>query len=299
MKKSYNVVAVVVTYNRLTLLKRCLESLQNQTVQLDSIVVINNSSTDGTKEWLETQNSVTTINQGNLGGAGGFYAGLKYGHENNFDWIWCMDDDGYPRQDALEKLLEQHTGKMQLYNSVVLNIEEKRSFVFKTKGFKNIDECKKNVIMGVAHLFNSTLVHRTIIDKVGLPDKRLFVWGDETEYCYRISRRHRIDLVTVTSSIHYHPASTFSYLEDWDYFTNWKMYYFFRNKYPVYLAKYKRVLVAKIIYLFFICLYTANIAVFQKTQKLKKIKFLFNAASDAISKNFEMTPQMILASLKK
>ena len=45
--------AVVVTYNRLALLKKVIDLLKRQTRQLDSIVIVNNGSTDGTKEWLE------------------------------------------------------------------------------------------------------------------------------------------------------------------------------------------------------------------------------------------------------
>ena len=41
--------AVVVTYNRLALLKKVIDLLKRQTRQLDSIVIVNNGSTDGTK----------------------------------------------------------------------------------------------------------------------------------------------------------------------------------------------------------------------------------------------------------
>ena len=43
---------VVVTYNRLPLLKECLESLLGQRENLSGIFVIDNHSTDGTTEYL-------------------------------------------------------------------------------------------------------------------------------------------------------------------------------------------------------------------------------------------------------
>ena len=70
--------AVVVTFNRLNDLKVCIDALRNQTYKQLDILVVNNGSTDGTKEWLAQQNDVNVINQGNLGGAGGFYAGMEY-----------------------------------------------------------------------------------------------------------------------------------------------------------------------------------------------------------------------------
>ena len=47
------VVAAVVTFNRLELLKQSINALRNQSKKPDAILVVNNSSTDGTGEWLE------------------------------------------------------------------------------------------------------------------------------------------------------------------------------------------------------------------------------------------------------
>lgn len=48
------IAAVIVTYNRLELLKECLQAVQEQSKKVYSIVVVNNASTDGTTEFLET-----------------------------------------------------------------------------------------------------------------------------------------------------------------------------------------------------------------------------------------------------
>lgn len=62
-----NIIAVVVTYNRIELLKRTVRCLQ-QNKPVSSIVVVNNGSTDATAEWLKTQSGLTVINQANVGG---------------------------------------------------------------------------------------------------------------------------------------------------------------------------------------------------------------------------------------
>lgn len=93
-----NVIAVVVTYNRLELLKRNLSCLRRQTVPLTTLVVVDNGSTDGTGAWLDEQEDVKTIHQTNVGGAGGFYTGMEYARRADADWIWCMDDDVFPRR---------------------------------------------------------------------------------------------------------------------------------------------------------------------------------------------------------
>ena len=71
------IAAVVVTYNRLDLLRQCVEALRSQTEACD-ILVVNNASTDGTDRWLDEQQDVNSRNTGsNLGGAGGFNYGMR------------------------------------------------------------------------------------------------------------------------------------------------------------------------------------------------------------------------------
>ena len=44
---------VIVTYNRLELLKECIEAINNQKRQFDNVVIVDNASTDGTKDYLQ------------------------------------------------------------------------------------------------------------------------------------------------------------------------------------------------------------------------------------------------------
>ena len=82
------VIAVVVTYNRLELLQRTVACLQGQTRPLDALLVVNNGSTDGTAEWLATQDdSLHVITQTNTGGSGGFHTGIREAFIQEADWI--------------------------------------------------------------------------------------------------------------------------------------------------------------------------------------------------------------------
>ena len=103
--------SVLITFNRLELLKEVLAALKKQTRKIDEIFVINNSSTDGTGEWLAEQDGITVITQDNVGSSGGQYTGIKAAYDAGYDWIWTMDDDVAPAEDCLEKLLEGHDEK--------------------------------------------------------------------------------------------------------------------------------------------------------------------------------------------
>ena len=98
------IIAVVVTFNRLELLKRNISCLR-QNKPISKIVVVNNGSTDGTGYWLSGEKDLEVITQENVGGSGGFYTGIDYAYNDGADWIWCMDDDVFPRADCLEKML--------------------------------------------------------------------------------------------------------------------------------------------------------------------------------------------------
>ncbi len=291
------VIAVVVTYNRLPLLKDCVTALRKQTQQPDAILIINNGCTDGTEQWVQSQNDLLMISQDNCGSGGGFETGIKWAYCKGYSWIWCMDDDGYPKEDALEKILEPELDRLYLRNCAVLNKEDKKSFVWKTKNYKTIDEVDCNLIEGIGHPFNGTLIHRNIVERVGAPKQCLFLWGDETEYYYRITRKNKIPVCTVASSIHYHPATSFSYKKDWDFDNAWKMYFYVRNRFHVHQSKFSFKLTAWINYCCFLIGMIGVILFFQKTDKIKKIGFLIWPVFDAFRNDFSAHPSMILSRL--
>ncbi len=291
-------IAIIVTYNRQKLLAECIQALRSQSHSLSAILVVNNGSTDNTEKWLSEQKDIMVVSQNNCGSAGGFSKGIQWGYENGYSWMWCMDDDGYPRQDALENLLKADNGKdLKLINCAVLDKEDQKSFVWKTGEFKTIDEVDTDIIEGIGHPFNGTLIHRKIVERVGVPQSKFFLWGDETEYYYRITRKNNIPVCTVANSIHYHPATAFSIKKDWDFTSGWKMYYYVRNRFHIHKIKFGSKAMAIFNYLCFVAAFAGVILVFQKTDKFKKLGFLFWPVADAFTNRFEATPPAILSRL--
>ncbi len=292
------VIAVVVTYNRQALLSECITALRNQTRPLDAILIVNNGSTDGTELWLNEQPDLLFINQSNVGSSGGFSTGINRAYADGFDWIWCMDDDGYPKEDALEKLLAADDGCLRLLNCAVIDKEDKKSFVWKTKQYKSLDEVDCKIIEGIGHPFNGTMLHRRIVERAGVPKPKYFLWGDETEYYYRIVKRNEIPVCTIADSIHYHPSTAFSIKKDWDYASGWKMYFYIRNRFHIHQVKFNNKLVSLLNYCCFLVAFTSIVLLFQKTDKIKKLGFIMWPVADAFNNNFEATPPLILAKLK-
>lgn len=212
------VCAVVVTYNRLNLLKECIDSLRVQTRKLDEILVINNSSTDGTLEWLNEQKDLTVITQPNSGGAGGFHTGIKTAYEKGHDWIWCMDDDCITNREALNNLLNcDKFSEENVYSSVVLSKENNNRLAFPLLDnythmvYNSLSDIQFPKIYG-ANFFNGVLLSKQIIGKIGLPRKDMFVRGDEIEFYLRIIKKN-ISIFTVVQSIIFHPEEKYLFVK--------------------------------------------------------------------------------------
>ena len=190
-----NIIAVVVTYNRRELLKRNIACLRLNT-PVSSIVVVNNGSTDGTGAWLDEQEDLTVIHQENVGGSGGFYRGIQYAYQAGADWVWCMDDDVFPRPDCMEYLLpythEPGVGILaprrlmagQIFTNDFQKVNLSNPFASMYQ-----QKLKKQVVNGPVDIcgtaFEGLCISRKAVAEIGLPNKELFIFCDDTDYCLR------------------------------------------------------------------------------------------------------------------
>lgn len=193
-----NIIAVVVTYNRKELLKKNISCLK-QNKPLSSVVVVNNGSTDGTSEWLDAQKELTVIHQPNVGGAGGFYSGIQHACQAGADWIWCMDDDVFPRADCLEHLL-QEAGRQEVGILAPRRLQEGKIFTHDfqeynlTNPFASMYSRKlsKQTVTSPVEIkgtaFEGPFIRREVVETIGLPNKDLFIFCDDTDYCLRTVR---------------------------------------------------------------------------------------------------------------
>ncbi|RDV16135.1 glycosyltransferase [Pontibacter diazotrophicus] len=156
----------VVTFNRLKYLQICLQKISNQTYKNFDVLVVNNNSDDGTKEFLLTQDLAQIHLDDNTGPAGGFHEAIKYFLEKqDYDYLWLMDDDVFPAADCLEHLLGAREEHSIFYPYI------------RTKDLKSI------TYPG----WSGFLLPIGITRQAGLPIKELFYWSEDTEYI-----QHRI-----------------------------------------------------------------------------------------------------------
>ena len=202
------VAAVIVTYNGFDYLKNCIDAVRTQNRKLDKIIVVNNSSSDGTTEWLNQQSDLQHILQPNSGSSGGQYMGIKTAFGMNFDWVWCLDQDIIPKKDALKKMLRCYEAKLEntgFLSSLVLDNNDSISYI-NVPYIRNFDEILNSISKGknlpvISSSFGSLLISRQAIEKTGFPNKDFFLWGDDVEYTMRIIQNKFMGYLVLSSVV--------------------------------------------------------------------------------------------------
>jgi len=207
--KDRRVLAVVVTYNRLELLKRCIAALEAQTVGCD-ILLVDNASTDGTEAFAKGKEGPGFFYarmEENLGGAGGFHYGIKRGTEMGYEQLWIMDDDCIPTATALEGLLradKELEGQYGWLSSLcrwtdgslcTMNIQMKTPY-------RVIRDFSERLIPARMASFVSLFIKTEVVEEQGLPIAEFVIWTDDWEYTRRISREYPCYVVTESVVVH-------------------------------------------------------------------------------------------------
>jgi rhamnopyranosyl-N-acetylglucosaminyl-diphospho-decaprenol beta-1,3/1,4-galactofuranosyltransferase len=215
------VAAVVVTWNRADLVERILRAIDAQTLRPEVVVVVDNASTDATREVLARLAGELTVRldvlrlSRNTGGAGGFHAGLERALTTDAGLFWLMDDDGLPPADCLASLLPALASHDFVGPAVVAEGDPTRlCFPIRLPGTARVvhalDDVERaardGVLPEVVIPFNGVLLTRDLVERIGTPREEFFIWGDDVEYLWR-ARRAGARVATVVGSHFAHPAT--------------------------------------------------------------------------------------------
>ena len=247
---SETICVIVVTYNRKDLLLKCINGIFNQSKFFNVLYIVDNNSTDGTYKLLIDNKIINKIKNNNrsekkiklkgreiktvyfkldknLGSAGGFHFGIAEALKEKYDWYWMMDDDVEPLPNTLESLLE-YKNISKCIHPVHINEDG-------TEYYEHI-QAKKNrtnneyFINSNSCTFEGMLIHRSILENVGLPDKNFFIVHDDKEFGIRVRKFTPIVYVDKAKLKKLLPGkfikNKFRIREE---FSTWKIYYQVRN----------------------------------------------------------------------
>ena len=239
-KEPEGMTAIVVTYNRIGLLKNCIASLLAQTVPLKRIIIVDNASSDGTEAMLSKNQDprilYVRLTQ-NTGGAGGFSTGIQRAIDLYDSWLWLMDDDAVPHSNAAEQLVKIAQDQGNIYGSLAIcgsdtswetTLLDQNRVVTMARDIPQVARVRFIPFLGF-------LIHRELVNKIGLPDAGYFIAADDVEYCIRahlagaqiiLSGKSHIEHPKTQQRTLYFLGIKLTYLS----LSPWKRYYDTRNR---------------------------------------------------------------------
>lgn len=202
---------IIVNYNSLQLLKPCLESVQqaNETLSAE-IIVVDNNSTDGSREFLKNKYPLTIFNNQNTGFAKACNLGL---HQSSGKYVLFLNPDTVVSKNSFQSCIsffESHPDagavgvRMTDENEKFLK-ESKRGFpspatafyklfglsflfphskIFANYYLGHLPEKENNPVDVLSGAF--MMIRKEVLEKTGPFDESFFMYGEDIDLSYRI-----------------------------------------------------------------------------------------------------------------
>lgn len=213
-----DVVVGIVTYgDRRSMLLDVLQRLNAEDV--GHVVIVDNGAHWPVAPQLKQMfgDWITVISLGaNLGSAEGFVTAFEAAMQTDRPLVWILDDDNRPEAGCLSALLAAHAQEAERTPKDLLAVVAMRAEHFSGgvsarqlmtrwdsfSGFHVADLVSKvahrlpgrrkalphRVELGVTH-FGGMFFHRSLVERIGLPRRDFFMYGDDTEFTWRITCR--------------------------------------------------------------------------------------------------------------
>lgn len=257
-----NIDIVIVTYNRLEKLKKALRCYEQQTIAFRNLILVDNCSTDGTKEFIDEwqqqpapfQKVVIHASE-NKGGSGGFYMGERKALELGADWVFIADDDAYSKPSMMadfKEFIETHNcsnivavcttvrkvdGNIDLCHRDRFKIERGENWLCKkfVRYSAPLDEYQKDFFDIDVLSYVGSFINGGAMKKCGLVNPQYFIYWDDTEHSLRLRKYGRIVVVPKLEMLHEGGSSG-----DKVSSLSWRSYYDMRNKTHMLLKHFPR-----------------------------------------------------------
>ncbi len=224
---------IILTYNNLKLNKLCIDSILSKTAYPRyELIIVDNQSTDGTKEYLKEienkhySNVKIIFNDQNKGFAGGNNIGIN---ESDGDYILLLNNDTIVTRGWITSLTKhlENDEKLGMCGAVTNSIGNEAKIQVKYSDLKTMDffafsytweHMKEQYLNPTVLALFCTLIKKEVIDKCGLLDERYEVgMFEDDDYAEAVKRAGYKLTIAEDSFIHHFDGATFKKLEDDNY----------------------------------------------------------------------------------
>ncbi len=209
---------VIVTFKRQELLSQLLDSIEKSSVAPWRVVVVDNENSAATGDIVRSFESRANALWGttgddpdaeggisravympmdeNTGGAGGFSAGVRRAYELGAEWFWVMDDDVAVEPDGLAKLArwseesEAIMGTRRDFDGGHFFWQHRFWTGLAIYNPLSRDSWRPGERYKLCNVlcFEGSFFSRRVVQKVGLPDPRFFIYLDDACFGYVASK---------------------------------------------------------------------------------------------------------------
>ncbi len=249
MIRPLQIATVFATMNRAATAKACVLALAAQTRPPERVIVADNASDDDTVRVLESLAelpfalTVLALPE-NVGNAGGVRAAMELGFAEGADAVWILDDDSWPRPDALRALLKEQWDPEVVRHPLQVDPATGR-FTWPLQiddgaGGWRLAWCEDDLPAGPRVwsriTWTGALLPKEVREIVGPVNGELFIRGEDEEYPWRIEQAG-IAQQAIRGAVMDHPGPQdvvhWKFLGKNFFFerglADWKLYYKVRN----------------------------------------------------------------------
>lgn len=195
------VLVIVVTYNGLAWLERCLSSVAaGMTSGAVDLYVVDNDSTDGSADYVQAHFPAAKLLRcaENLGFSKANNLGMRYAMERGYDYVYLLNQDAWLAPGALETLVaaaEAHPGYAVLSPLQMTDGYEALDAQFAKLYLPCAKTAPEGRVVDVQRVMAAHwLMPMAAVRKVGLFSETLFpMYGQDDDWCQR-ARYHRLEI---------------------------------------------------------------------------------------------------------
>lgn len=238
---TYNITAVIVSYNDYDTLDKCIESVLPQ---IKKIIVIDNSNIEG-KPKLE-EKIIYIKNKKNLGLAKALNIGIKESISLNSDWVLLLDQDSISDKNMIQNMISsfqtmKNKDEVAQVVPVVFDKNKKKyfpSYIFKKLNVKKVFIPNRDCFVDF-HITSGTLININLLNNIGFMNEDFFIDYIDFDYCFRIREKGYKILLSKEAVLYHHLGKKskfllFQFIEH----SSERIYYQVKNRIIV-MKKYK------------------------------------------------------------